>query len=358
MRKWMFFLLAIGVVLQSYAQKNDYVVTGKVTEQGTGQPLAGASVFAQNTTLGTVTNAAGEFRLQVPNGGYDLVVSYTGYETNSIRISNSSSSEPLSIELKKQDKTMQEVAVVGSTEIADGWEKYGKVFIENFIGTTPNSALCTLENKEALRFFFSKKKNRLKILTREDLVITNKALGYKIRYQLDSFTYEYNTEIITFSGYPRFEELTGTDAEKITWENNRTKAYYGSRMHFMRSWHNSALKDAGYSLEQITDMKSIAGEPISNPYDSSIYLVDSTDTEINLTGRIRVLFRGELPEPTYISQNRLSPYLKVQISTIDVANPFVIEENGYFYEQADVINAGYWAWEKIAESLPYDYWPK
>ena len=356
MRKWMCFLLVIGLALQSYSQQ--YLVSGKVTEEGTGQPLAGASVFAQNTTLGTITNNAGEFRLLVPNGGYDLVVSYTGYETNSVRISTSSADQPLTITLKKQEKTMQEVAVVGSTEIADGWDKYGKVFIENFIGTTPNAAMCTLENKDALRFFFSKKKNRLKILTKEDLVITNKALGYKIRYQLDSFTYEYNTEIITFSGYPRFEELTGNGDEIQIWEKNRKKAYYGSRMHFMRSWYDSSLTAQGYAMEQMTDLKSISGDAISNPYDTSFYLIDSAATEINLTGRLRILFKGEQPEPTYLSQNKLSPYLKVQISTIDIANPFVIEQNGYFYEQNDVVNTGYWAWEKIAEALPYDYWPK
>lgn len=358
MRKWMCLLLVLGVAIQLNAQRTEYVVTGKVVDQATGQPLAGASVFCQNTTLGAVSNNAGEFRLQVPNGGYDLVVSYLGYETNSVRISNASAAEPLTIELKKQEKTMQEVAVVGSTEVADGWEKYGKVFIDNFIGTTPNAAACLLENKEALRFFYSKKRNRLKILTREDLVITNNALGYKIRYQLDSFTYEYNTQIITYSGYPKFEELEGTETQKMNWEKNREKAYYGSRMHFMRSWYDSSLADQGFALELITNMKSITGSAIRNPYDSAFYAVDSTDTEVHLTGRIRVVFSEEQPEPTYLSQNKLPANLRAQISTIDVANPFVIEENGYFYEQGDVVNTGYWAWEKIADALPYDYWPK
>ena len=253
MRKWMCLFLVISVALQSYAQRNDYVVTGKIIDQSTGQPLAGASVFAQNTALGTVSNNAGEFRLQVPNGGYDLVVSYLGFETSSIRISNTSADQPISIEMKKQEKTMQEVAVVGSTEVADGWDKYGKIFIDNFIGTTPNASQCVLENRDALRFFFSKKRNKLKVLTKEDLVITNKALGYKIRYQLDSFVYEYNTHLITYSGYPLFEEMTGTEAEKLVWDKNREKAYYGSRMHFMRSWYDSSLTDQGFSLEQVKD---------------------------------------------------------------------------------------------------------
>ncbi|MGB8191181.1 MAG: carboxypeptidase-like regulatory domain-containing protein [Chitinophagaceae bacterium] len=358
MRKWIGLCLVLCLAFQSYAQRNEYIVTGKVIDQSSGQPLANASVFCQNTTLGTVSNSEGLFRLQVPNGGYDLVVSYTGFETNSVRISNESAAQPITIELKKQDKTMQEVAVVGSTELADGWAKYGKFFMDNFIGTTPNAALCSLENQSALRFFYSKKRNRLKILTREDLVITNKALGYKIRYQLDSFVFEYNTNISTFSGYPLYEELAGNDTEKLNWNKNREKAYMGSRLHFMRSWYDSTLAEEGFALERITDVKAATGVAINNLYDSAFYLVDSADTEISLTGRIRVTYRNELPQAGYLAQYKLPAHMRVQISTLDIADIFVIEENGYFYEQGDVINTGYWAWEKIAEALPYDYWPQ
>jgi hypothetical protein len=48
---------------------------------------------------------------------------------------------------------------------------------------------------------------------------------------------------------------------------------------------------------------------------------------------------------------------QVQISAIDILNGFVIEENGYFYDQSDVTNIGYWSWKKLAELLPYDYLP-
>jgi CarboxypepD_reg-like domain len=358
MCKWMCLYVIMCLAMFTHAQRNEYIVTGKILDQSTGQPLAGASVFCQNTTLGTISNGEGMFRLQVPNGGYDLIISYTGFETNSVRISNASAEQPLTIELKKQDKTMQEVAVVGSTELADGWEKYGKFFVENFIGTTPNAGQCVLENKEALRFFYSKKRNRLKILTREDLVITNKALGYKIRYQLDSFVFEYNNNLSTFSGYPRYEQLTGTDAEQQQWAANREKAYHGSRLHFMRCWYDSTLSDAGFVIEKITDVKAVDGDKVGNPYDSAFYFVDSADTEIAMTGRIRVTYRNEMPDPGYLTLYKLPALTRVQISALDIASAFVIEENGYFYEQADVINTGYWAWEKIADAVPYDYWPE
>ena len=53
------------------------------------QRLSNASVFCQNTTTGTISNNEGLFALRLTNGGYDLVISYTGYETQVLRVSNS-----------------------------------------------------------------------------------------------------------------------------------------------------------------------------------------------------------------------------------------------------------------------------
>src|SRR5919202_4082782 len=55
------------------------VISGQVLDAETGQPLEGASVFAQNTSHGTITNKEGNYRLPLGKGGYELVVSYTGY---------------------------------------------------------------------------------------------------------------------------------------------------------------------------------------------------------------------------------------------------------------------------------------
>jgi hypothetical protein len=32
-------------------------------------------------------------------------------------------------------------------------------------------------------------------------------------------------------------------------------------------------------------------------------------------------------------------------------------ENGYYYDQRDLVNQGYWSWKNIADLLPYDYHP-
>lgn len=60
-------------------------VTGTLTDQQTGEPLIGASVFIKGTTSGTVTDFDGKYSLQA-NDGDILVVSYTGYATQEITV--------------------------------------------------------------------------------------------------------------------------------------------------------------------------------------------------------------------------------------------------------------------------------
>jgi hypothetical protein len=352
------FLITICSCMLSFGQQ-EFTITGKVVDASGATPLAGASVFCQNTTFGTISNAEGTFKLILPNGGYDLIVSYTGYETQVLRINNTNTT-PLTIELKQKDKSLQEVAVTGSAEVPDGYKKYGQFFFDNFIGSTANAAQCTIQNPEALQFYFYKKRNRLKVKAKEDLVIVNNALGYKIKFQLDSFAYEYSTDISTYSGFPFFEQLEGTQEQKNVWKENREVAYAGSRLHFVRSWYDSTLEDEGYVIEKVDpESKTLKTYPIEDPYDSTFYhVVENNDVEISYNGKLRVVYKNELPDAKYLSVNKLPAHLKAQITIIDINEGFVIQQNGFFYEQNDVMNNGYWSWEKMAEALPYDYNPE
>ena len=345
--------------LSLYSQEKTFSIAGKVIDAKSGQVLAGASVFCQNTTIGTVSKNDGTFFMRLANGGYDMIVSYTGYETRNIRINkDTKDKDSLTIEMKEEDKSLGEVVVAGSAEVEDGWNKYGQFFLDNFIGTTPYASQCTLENKEALKFYFYKKRNKLRVKAKDALIITNNALGYRIKFQLDSFVYEYGSNVSTSAGYPLFEELQGTPEQQQTWKNNRDFTYAGSRLHFIRSWYDSTLTDEGFILELADSSNKGKMTILNDPYDTKFYSVDSGDVVINLTGRLRVSYTNQLPNKKYLQEHNFPLNTKVEISALDMLNGFVIEENGYFYDQTDVTNIGYWAWKKLAETLPYDYVPE
>jgi hypothetical protein len=334
-----------------------FTVTGKVVDSVTKEPLYGASVFCQNTTSGTTTNKQGEFSMQLKSGGYELIVSFTGYQVKEIRISNNDNT-PLQIEMIKEEKTMEAVVIRSSNEVMDGWDKYGKFFLENFIGSTPNAAQCSLQNPQAVHFYYYKKSDKLKVLATEPILISNKALGYNLRYQLDSFMYYYKTQISSYRGYCLFSEMEGNFQDQKTWSDNRKKVYYGSKLHFMRSYYDSTLNEDGFEIALLDENNRTKFNPVQNPYDTAWYGVyDSTfESEVFYPRKISVTYKKK-PEPEYLQKFKLPKNVGAQISYIDLLDAIVIKENGYFYDQKDWINQGYWSWKNLADLLPYDYIP-
>jgi hypothetical protein len=357
MKNLMILLLSVTFCGALKAQDKSFSVLGKVLDAETKLPLVGASAYCQNTTQGTISNNQGLFYMNLPNGGYDMVVTYTGYEKKVIRISNNQPKvDTMQIELAKENKSLSEVAVVASTEDPEGLTKYGKFFSENFIGKTGGASQVAIQNPEVLKFYYSKKRNRLKIMAREDLIILNYSLGYKIRYQLDSFSYDYGNNITQYTGSPLFQEMDSTEEVKAQWLKNRARTYLGSRLHFMRSFYDSSLTQQGFIIEKLNDdPQSVKGTFITNPYNEQDYLSDSGDVEVSWTGRYRVSYGNVKPDKQFLEDYKLPANTRFQITVLDVSDGFVIEKNGYFYEQYDVINSGYWAWKKLAELLPYDY---
>lgn len=53
---------------------------GKVLYKNSKEPLPGATIVANGTTVGTVTNEKGDFVLSVPQSAKTISVSFIGYE--------------------------------------------------------------------------------------------------------------------------------------------------------------------------------------------------------------------------------------------------------------------------------------
>lgn len=60
-------------------------VKGQITDQQTGEPLPGATVQVEGTTVGAVADADGYYTLQLQRGTYNLTVSYIGYRQQLIK---------------------------------------------------------------------------------------------------------------------------------------------------------------------------------------------------------------------------------------------------------------------------------
>ena len=75
---------------QNQQNKSKYTISGKVTDEATGQVLQGATIYITETKKGIVTNDKGQFQIQLAAGNYIIEVSYIGYtiNTKNITVSN------------------------------------------------------------------------------------------------------------------------------------------------------------------------------------------------------------------------------------------------------------------------------
>jgi len=361
MKKITSFLLLVFISGYAFSQ-SDYSVSGKIIDAATRLPMQGASVFAENTTIGTATGTEGGFHLQLPNGGYNLVVTFTGYQTETKRITTADAgNNNILIELKMKERSMEDVVIRSTSEVADGWEKYGDFFLDHFIGKTANSKQCIIKNKEVLKFYFFKRKNRLKILATAPLEIANDALGYIIKYELDSFTHEYNTEVSQYTGYPLFEEMQTDQAEqKEKWNTARLLAYNGSILHFMRSLYDKRLKDEGFEIQfLVKENDQEKAIPVLNFYGGLNYYMDDSAKTVEILPnqpQVVVIYKNEVPGQNYLAANPEEP-VKFQLSVFSFVpkESIVIEQNGYYFEQSDFTVNEYLAFEKVADMLPYNF---
>ena len=109
-----FLVIFLGVLLISpmslLAQKNG-TVTGRVIDVDTKNYLPGANVMLEGTTFGAASDRSGIFRISnIPTGTYNLVVSYIGYQDQSVEITIGAEGYTLTqdVEIKAAEVKMQD----------------------------------------------------------------------------------------------------------------------------------------------------------------------------------------------------------------------------------------------------------
>ena len=98
------FVFLFAATMFSYGQRT---VSGVVTSAKDKQPVIGAIVLVEKTTIGTTTDIDGKYSLSVPNDAQNLVVSYTGMKTQTVAITGAT----VDVVLADNEKVLEDVVV-------------------------------------------------------------------------------------------------------------------------------------------------------------------------------------------------------------------------------------------------------
>jgi len=407
-KKYILAFLCCAACLTGTAQMKN-MIRGRVVQGETGAAIPGASVFITNTSKGTVSDSSGSFELNnVPEGAYDLIVSSIGYEK--AVYSYKAAQLPLWLEIRLLPRTEELETVVVEPDEKDGWTRWGKFFTDNFLGTNENGNDCRIRNDSMLRFRYSKKTGILKVLANEPLVIENKALGYRLTYDLENFRYDFHQHSLVYYGYSLFSELDGKSPSGRQ-VKSREKAWKGSIMHFMRSLYHDSLAAEGFQVKRMVRRPNEEKQRVKEKYrrllrindtnlsvrapgqrsginilrggsatesprgiDSSAYysrimrqpdLIDefgetllTADSLLTTTGRatkslffpnyLYIVYRNEKEDPDYLDylHEGRAPYFQRSNAFLPDSLPVTIEPTGNYYPPQAFMTLLYWAWDE------------
>lgn len=122
-------LLCCAFSLTAMAQTK---VQGKVTDTD-GESLIGVNILVQGTATGTVTDLDGDYTIDVPSSDAILIFTYTGFETQEIKVGTQSI---INVALEEGSQLLDEVVVVGygsssKRNLTDNVSKIGGDALEN-----------------------------------------------------------------------------------------------------------------------------------------------------------------------------------------------------------------------------------
>ena len=360
-------------IQNSFSQQ--FYIRGRVADGETRIPLKGASVYINNTTIGSITNDNGDFELgPFQPGRYEVVASYVGYDALLYSAEIKTSGIRITFKLEKKEEILREVLVL-SSELR---KHYLDIFKKYVIGISVAADHCHIKNIEEVQFASGETKDEIVAYTEKALVIENPELGYTIHFDLLEFYYNKATTGAYFFGYTRFVDWGKDEKTKKKWLRKRKQAYEGSTVHFFRSLVNKQLTKEGFTTYQLINTQKekkdsisiktlspkynrgmqIASKAIEDSmiriYPDSVYKMyellvhdgwrifyeKNTDLKLEITRKMPII--GQPPTGT--------------VSGLSLREePVLINARGIILTPIRLFYDGIWGYERLANMLPVDY---
>ena len=397
-------VLGIFVLLPSFCF-SQITISGKIIDEVQRKPVASASVFLSNATVGSKTNDDGTFTLRnVKPGKYHLVVSIIGYETinRDVTVVNGDLELP-DIELNPKAILLNEVNIKPVTDHFR--ERNYQWFKNEFLGTSAMAADCRILNPEVLDLNYNDQTHLLTAWSQEFLEIENDALGYKIKYLLTGFKKDSkieNASTVSYQGYALFEEMDSKPAQIQKWLKRRKNIYEGSLMHFLRSSLRNTIAEEGFTVLQLAHERNpqrMANELINAQiahfkklktvngryhdslsfWESQLRLPEVEETLshyplnqediIRKTDQKGIFALGCNTDELRVTYHKAAvntpgSFIKHpeddlnQLTVIEFNKPYALfDSNGGLLDPASITLKGEWGKKRIAELLPVDYQP-
>jgi len=325
-------------------------IKGKITDSNL-QPIAGASVYLDGTTIGTISDSEGLFEI-TSNNKYNtlLIVKFLGYQD--IYVSNPYEKEFYTFVLVPKINEIETVVIV-----KDGFTRKQKLqlFREQFLGLTKYGKACKILNEDAIDFNYDLETFIFTASCSEPVKVDNPLLGYVIDFDLQDFYVKFNFKTIKsvnaiqslFLGTVKYTE-TKID-EKII--KNRNDVYFGSAVDFFKGIINNSWSEKKFILYE-------GKFPVlANDYFKVLKKNDLYEVTVTSTNKVSFSIGGIKRNNFYADFNLLYSK-KRQSRVIFKTEIFFVDAFGNNSHKDQIIFGADIGRQKAGNTLPLDFEPE
>ncbi len=338
------------------------------------EPVVGAHVFVLNSSYGTISGDEGQLVLDIPLELKErLVISHISYENHFISYTEYQSlDEPTIVTLKPNGLSLDEITIVAQRD--KRWKENLKKFTKAFLGTDKAAKKAKILNPEVLRF--TEIEDALHVTAVDLIQISNPPLGYNIDFLLKELLVSKDGSS-QYNGYAKFTDIS-TDKNRDDVEENREKVFQKSRRYFLMHLIQGNTVENNYDI-RFLEYNNSAFHEIGIPDPDSILTHDEHtetyhlwfDEFLDVTNKnFKTLPKttANTGTATFTNQYANSPqsvgspqslgktkkeHLQSQLYKL---TPFLaLDKYGHILNENSVKEYGYWANQRIAALLPWDY---
>jgi len=338
-----FFLFPIFVFAQN--------IKGKVTNSNN-EPIEGASIYLDGTTIGTLSDSNGLFEISASNK-YNtlLIVRFLGYED--IILANPYEKDYYTFILVPKTNEIETVLVV-----KDGFTRKQKMqlFKEQFLGSTKYGKACKILNEDAIDFNYDLDTFIFTATSSEPIKVENPELGYIVEFDLHNFYVKFNFKTIKsvnviesmYLGTAKYTDISSE--EKII--KNRKDVYLGSSMHLFKSVIDNSWSPKSFILYE--------GKYSVNPnhYFKVAKANDLYEVTVTKTNNAAELNIGGITRTGFYADFNLLYNKKRQSRMIFKTETFYIDNFGNTTHRDQIVFGGDIGQQKVGNTLPLNFEPE
>lgn len=355
------YVILLALACPCFSQDRPWQIAGTVYGDES-KPLASVAVYINNTSIGTSTDKAGNFRITIPERytKVELVASFVGYKPEVKQLQATPGRTANAVFKLDLNNVIREVVIKGKHD--RHWRRKWRIFENGLLGDSPFARQCKILNPEAITLGLDEVTGRVTAASYEPVLIENPALGYRVSFHMNKFDSDGKKTFL--SGYKFFEPLLSEDSETQKRQHrNRDIAFKDSFRNFLVALSRNSLEVSGIEMftMKLTREFYLTKIPLEREVTSGNFTPVTADS-VCTYDKTRGYFILHSRYPLLVFQRRIYNSASVfsdypfKYSQIVLPNLYCsFTENGWLLTPNGITIHDTWAREGFAEMLPTDY---